>query len=383
MYAKSADFSVNLLPRTIESDSGYSNPDNDPRGPWITSSYVNPARREARPNLAYPIEAPDGRIIEHPTNAWKFSREENKRHIAENRLWWGSDGHAQYPRLKLFLNEARGLTPINFWKHEYAGNTRMGGNDVAALLGKKYFDFPKPVLLLKRVLEHASSRDCIVLDFFSGSGTTAEAVMSLNAEDGGTRQFIMVQLPAATDEKGEAFRDGYLTISDIAEERIRRAGDKIASEIDEDNRQLKLGEEPKRVPDTGFRVLAVGESCIKDTYTTPDGYVQESLDDLIDNIAEDATPLDLLFQSLPAFRIPYSAKIVERDIAGKTVFDVNDGQLLACFDTGLTTEAIEAVAREKPLYALFRDASIADDATVANIDELFKTFSPDTVRRVI
>lgn len=376
VYSKSNSFCVNLLPRTTESDSGYTNPDNDSRGPWITSSYVNPASCEARPNLTYPIQAPDGRIVKHPTNAWKFSREENQRHISDNLLWWGADGHAQYPRLKLFLNEARGLTPINFWKHEYAGNTDMGGNELKDLLGSKAFDYPKPTLLIKRVLEHASAKDSLVLDFFSGSATTAEAVMRKNAEDGGNRRFILVQLPEETSS-------GWGNLCNVGEERIRRAGEKIRAEVDKANEQLELGAEPKPVPDIGFRVLRVDESCLKDEYATPEQYKQTELDLFTDNSAEDALPLDLLFQVLPAFRIEYSAKIVEREIGGKACLDVNDGQLIACFDEDMGTEALEAIARERPLYAVFRDASFSNDAAVANLEELFKTFSPDTVRKVI
>ena len=376
VYSKSDSFSVNLLPRTTESDSAYTNPDNDPRGPWITSSYVNPASREARPNLTYPIQAPDGRVVEHPTHAWKFSREENQRHISDGLLWWGADGHAQYPRLKLFLNEARGLTPINFWKHEYAGNTDMGGNDLKDLLGAKPFDFPKPTLLIKRVLEHASNKDSIVLDFFSGSATTAEAVMRKNAEDGVNRRFVLVQLPEETSGDWD-------NLCNVGEERIRRAGEKIRAEVDKANEQLELGAEPKSVPDIGFRVLRVDESCLKDEYAAPEQYEQAALDLFTDNAAANATPLDLLFQVLPAFRIEYSAKIVERELGGKTCLDVNDGQLIACFDEDVSTKALKAIAREKPIYAVFRDSSFASDADVANLDELFKTFSPETIRKVI
>ena len=376
VYSKSDSFSVNLLPRTTESDSAYTNPDNDPRGPWITSSYVNPASREARPNLTYPIQAPDGRVVEHPTHAWKFSREENQRHISDGLLWWGADGHAQYPRLKLFLNEARGLTPINFWKHEYAGNTDMGGNDLKDLLGAKPFDFPKPTLLIKLVLEHASNKDSIVLDFFSGSATTAEAVMRKNAEDGGNRRFVLVQLPEETSGDWD-------NLCNVGEERIRRAGEKIRAEVDKANEQLELGAEPKSVPDIGFRVLRVDESCLKDEYAAPEQYEQAALDLFTDNAAANATPLDLLFQVLPAFRIEYSAKIVERELGGKTCLDVNDGQLIACFDEDVSTKALKAIAREKPIYAVFRDSSFASDADVANLDELLKTFSPETIRKVI
>lgn len=376
VYSKSSSFCVNLLPRTTESDSAYTNPDNDPRGPWITSSYVNPASCEARPNLSYPIQAPDGRIVEHPTNAWKFSREENQRHISDNLLWWGADGHAQYPRLKLFLNEARGLTPINFWKHEYAGNTDMGGNDLKNLLGTKPFDFPKPTLLIKRVLEHASAKDSLVLDFFSGSATTAEAVMRKNAEDGGNRRFILVQLP-------EEASGGWDNLCNVGEERIRCAGVKIAAEIDEANRQLQLGAEPKPYPDLGFRVLRIDFSNFKDFYLTPGETSQESLFDFADNVKEGRSDLDLLFEVLPKLGIPYSAKIEERVLAGKKVFFVDGDKLAACFDANVGSDTIEEMAKAKPWYAVIRDSSMADDATHANYEELFRTYSPDTVPQVI
>ena len=252
----------------------------------------------------------------------------------------------------------------------------MGGNDLKDLLGAKPFDFPKPTLLIKRVLEHASNKDSIVLDFFSGSATTAEAVMRKNAEDGGNRRFVLVQLPEETSGDWD-------NLCNVGEERIRRAGEKIRAEVDKANEQLELGAEPKSVPDIGFRVLRVDESCLKDEYAAPEQYEQAALDLFTDNAAANATPLDLLFQVLPAFRIEYSAKIVERELGSKTCLDVNDGQLIACFDEGVSTKALEAIAREKPIYAVFRDSSFASDADVANLDELFKTFSPETIRKVI
>ena len=252
----------------------------------------------------------------------------------------------------------------------------MGGNDLKDLLGAKPFDFPKPTLLIKRVLENASNKDSIVLDFFSGSATTAEAVMRKNAEDGGNRRFVLVQLPEETSGDWD-------NLCNVGEERIRRAGEKIRAEVDKANEQLELGAEPKSVPDIGFRVLRVDESCLKDEYAAPEQYEQAALDLFTDNAAANATPLDLLFQVLPAFRIEYSAKIVERELGGKTCLDVNDGQLIACFDEDVSTKALKAIAREKPIYAVFRDSSFASDADVANLDELFKTFSPETIRKVI
>jgi adenine-specific DNA-methyltransferase len=245
------------------------------------------------------------------------------------------------------------------------------------------FDFPKSVSLIRRVVQMSTREDDLVLDFFSGSATTAHAVMQQNAEDGGNRKFIMVQLPEVCDKDSEAYKAGYRTICDIGEERIRRAGEKIRAEVEEANRQAKIGEEPKKVPDIGFRVFRVDSSNFQDVRRQPDQLGQQQLSLYTDNLKPDRTAEDLLFQVLPKFRIPYSAKVQKREVCGKTVFDVNDGQLVACFDVDVETDTIEAIARMRPLYAVFRDASMADDATEANFEVLFKTYSPDTIRRVI
>ena len=200
--------------------------------------------------------------------------------------------------------------------------------------------------------------------------------MRKNAEDGGTRRFVLVQIP-------EQASGAFDTLCDVGEERIRRVGVKVRAEMESVNAQLRLGEEPKAMPDLGFRVLRVGDSVLRDVHADPTSTGQASLLDLIDNMEEGATPFDLLFQVLPKFRIPYSARIEEREVDGRTVLDVEDGQLLACFDEDVSTATIEAIARSRPLYAVFRDASFADDSAVANLEELFKTFSPDTIRRVI
>ena len=180
--------------------------------------------------------------------------------------------------------------------------------------------------------------------------------------------------------RGRALVAGFC---EIGEERIRRAGAKIVAEIEEANRQLKLGEEPKPVPDVGFRVLRIDSSNFTDTYATPDGYAQDQLHLFEDNVKPDRSDLDLLFQVLPTLRIPYSATIEEIEVCGKRTFDVNHGQLVACFDVEVGADCIEQIAKMQPIYAVFRDASMADDATEANFEELFKTFSPDTVRKVI
>jgi adenine-specific DNA-methyltransferase len=201
VYARSEAFAVNLLPRSDEADARYTNPDNDPRGPWKGASFLNPATPEERPNLCYPIRNPTtGETTLPSKNAWRRSKEEFQRLQSEGLLYWGKDGRSPVPSIKMFLSESRGLTPINFWDHKYAGNTDDGTRDLAARVAGKVFDNPKPVQLVRRVLEHASSSgDDIVLDFFAGSGTTGEAVLQHNAEDGGSRRFILVQVPQKVD----------------------------------------------------------------------------------------------------------------------------------------------------------------------------------------
>ena len=292
------------------------------------------------------------------------------------RLYFTSGGKGGM-RLKRYLDSMDGKMPTNLWPYSEVGHTDEAKKQLKSLFnGSAPFDTPKPVRLLDRILTIASDKDSIVLDFFSGSATTAEAAMRKNAEDGGNRRFVLVQLPEETS-------GGWDNLCNVGEERIRRAGEKIKAEIDKDNEQLELGADPKSVPDIGFRVLRVDDSCLKDEFAVPDQYDQAQLDLFADNAAEGAAPLDLLFQVLPTFRIEYSAKIAERELGGKTCFDVNDGQLIACFDEDVDTEALEAIAKERPLYAVFRDACFSNDAAVANLEELFKTFSPDTIRRVI
>jgi adenine-specific DNA-methyltransferase len=207
--------------------------------------------------------------------------------------------------------------------------------------------------------------------------------MERNARDGGQRKFIMVQIPQICEQGTDASNAGFETICDIGEERIRRAGAKIKAEVEEGNQHLKIGEEPRPVPDVGFRVFRIDSSNFRETYREPGEVDQSSIFEFVDNLKDDRTAEDLLFQVLPKFRIPYSAKVEERQVCGKRVFDVNGGQLVACFDDEVGADAIEAIAKERPLYAVFRDSSLADDATEANFEELFKTYSPDTIRRVI
>lgn len=362
--------------RSQKADSIYSNPDNDPRGAWTSVSYVNPATREQRPNLTYPLFNPITKmVVEHPTNAWKYEKATYEKHVRERRLYWGKTGENSYPRLKKFLAEMDGgMVPVDLWRQEDTGTTDQASKALEKILGRRIFDFPKPKELIMRFLSLMingdEGKDSIILDFFSGSATTAHAVMQLNAEDGGHRKFIMVQIPEPTADKSEAKKAGYDTICDIGEERIRRAAKKIKEETNADI-------------DYGFRVFKVDSSNMKDVYYRPQDLKQAEIVLLADNIKEDRTPEDLLFQVMLDLGVLLSSKIEEKDIAGKKVFTVEDGYLIACFDKDVTEEVVTAIAKEKPFYAVFRDSGMATDALMANFEQIFETHSPQTVRKVL
>ena len=280
-------------------------------------------------------------------------------------------------RRKRYLDESQGRVCDNLWLHEEVGHTDEAKKGLKKLFdGSAPFDTPKPVRLMRRILDIAASEDCTVLDFFSGSASMAQAVMEKNAEDGGHRRFVLVQIPEETSGQ-------FSTLTEIGEERILRAGAKIAAEIDETNKQLELGAEPKLYPDLGFRVLRIDSSNFKDSYLTPSETEQASLLDLIDNVKEGRGDLDLLFEVLPKLGIPYSAKIEERELCSKKVFFVDDDKLVACFDRNVGADTIEEMAKAEPWYAVMLDSSMADDATHANYEELFRTYSPGTTPQVI
>ena len=383
-YRKSPELSILRESRSEKTNSIYTNPDNDPRGPWTSVSYVNPATKEQRPNLSYPLLNPiTGETVTHPTNAWKYEKSTYEQHVADSRLYWGKDGGNTYPRLKKFLSEMDGAVPANLWSYKEVGSTDIATKEVSDLMDGKYFDFPKPTGLIEKILDIVTDKDSLVIDFFSGSGTTGHSVMHQNMVDSGARKFILVQLPEDCLEGTKAYKDGYRTICEIGEKRICRAGAKIAADIDKENEQLELGAEPKPYPDLGFRVLRIDSSNFKDFYLTPGETSQESLFDFADNVKEGRSDLDLLFEVLPKLGIPYSAKIEERMLAGKKVFFVDGDKLAACFDANVGSDTIEEMAKAKPWYAVIRDSSMADDATHANYEELFRTYSPDTVPQVI
>ena len=430
VYSRMLDWQPKRLERTSEMDARYESPDGDPV-PWTSSPYHAPSARSHKA-MVYAVQNPFTGELIYPPNGRHWSREQAKvlalmnewapfglrtiddaetraaicgvsaaeipdvpavmllspleesKATAEARLRKGNWPEFYFTRngmgglrVKKHLDSMQGKVVATLWPAAEVGTNTEATNEEKKLFdGGIPFDTPKPVRLMRRILDIASDQDSLVLDFFSGSATMAEAIMAKNADDGGSRRFVLVQVPEKAS--GE-----FATLCDIGEERIRRAGAKIAAEVEESNRQLELGAEPKPVPDIGFRVLRVDDSCLKDQRQVPSETGQLTLDALIDNSVEGTSGLDLLFQVLPAFRIPYSEKIEEEDVCGCTVYDVGEGQLLACFDEGISTQVIESIAKRKPPYAVFRDAALQDDQTVANLEELFKTYSPDTVRRVI
>ena len=374
IYARNIDnIKVGLLPRTTEMNERYKNPDNDSRGPWQSGDLVASGERS---NGHFIIRSPrTGKEFDVPQGKhWVYSQENLQKLVDDNQIWFGSDGNS-FPRKKRFLSDVQdGRTPSTLWLAEEVGHNQSATREVKALFDdEKYFDFPKPIAYIKQFTQLLSNKDCMILDFFSGSATTAHAVMQLNAEDGGNRKFIMIQLPEETDSKSEAYKAGYKNICEIGKERIRRAGKKIKDESPLTTQNL----------DTGFRVLKLDSSNMKDVYYIPADYEMSMFDTLADNIKEDRTPEDLLFQVMLDLGVLLSSKIEETTIAGKKVFNVADGFLMACFDENVSDETITAVAKQKPYYFVMRDSSLASDSVATNFDQIFATYSPDTVRKVL
>jgi len=384
-YRKSEVLDTIKEPRNEKADSIYSNPDNDPRGVWTSVSIVNPATKTQRPNLSYPIISPyNGEVIEHPTNAWKFEKKKYDTFEKENRLYWGKNGENRYPRLKKFLTEMEGgMVPTDLWYHKDTGTTDQASKELETLIDGKFFDFPKPISLIMKMLRVATSDSSIILDFFSGSSTTAHAVMQLNAEDGGHRKFIMVQLPEQTDEKSEAFKAGYKNICEIGKERIRRAGKKIEEELQAKSQSGGLFQEEAKTVDTGFRVLKVDSTNMKDVYYGVGEYNQQMLLDMESNIKDDRTDLDLLFGVMVDWGVPLSLPHITEKMDGKNVHFVNETDLVACFDDSIPESVVRNIAQRKPLRVVFRDSSFGSSPEKINVSEIFKTLSPDTTIKVI
>lgn len=385
----------NGLRRNDENSGRYNNFDNDPRGVWTSSDMtVGPPIQEK----IYEIITPGGNKI-YPTSGrcWLFTKAKYEEMVADNRIWFGEKGN-NTPRVKKFLSEVKqGITPTTIWYFREVGHSQEATQKLKELFeGKDFFDYPKPIGLIQRCIELYSNKDSIILDFFSGSATTAHAVMQLNAEDGGNRKFIMVQLPEQTDEKSEAYKAGYKNICEIGKERIRRAGAKLAPQPPKggaestpnlfdnaESAQLLPSGEVGRGLDVGFRVYRLDTSNMQDVYYRPQDYKQETLNMFADNIKPDRTADDLLAQVMLDWGLPLSYKIEQLDINGKHVFRVAQDSLLACFDTGIDEAFAKAIAKEKPLRVVFRDSGFASDTAKINVQQLLKQLSPETEMKVI
>ena len=356
--------------RLPDNGDGFENPDNDPRGPWKADPFQVGGWR---PNQQYEITNPNTGVVYKPNEgcSWKNDYKKFQELMADNRIVFGKTGDGG-PQRKRFIWEAqeRGKVAKTLW--DDVETTTNGTQLVKKMFdGVSLFDNPKPVGFLERIIELGANRDALILDFFSGSATTAHATMKVNAEDGGKRKFIMVQLPENTDEKSQARKVGYLTIPEIGKERIRRAAKMIAEEY------------PDSQFDSGFRVLKCDSSNMKDVYYNPAEYEQSLFSRLEDNIKEDRTPEDLLFQVMLDLGVLLSSKIEETTIAGKKVFNVEDNYLIACFDSDVTEETIKAIAKQKPYYFVMRDSSMANDSVATNFEQIFAAYSPETVRKVL
>lgn len=382
IYAKSIQVTaINGLPMSEEDSKIYDQVDE--RGRYLIRPLRRTGgedRREDRPTMFFPITAPDGSAVYPmgPTgyeSRWICSPATVEKMIANNMLAWKKivrQGEEVWQVYQKFYLENRTKAPGNLW-NDVEGNKKATRDIRTIFGGEKLFDFPKPIGLLIKALLIGSAKDSIILDFFSGSATTAHAVMKLNAEDGGHRKFIMVQLPEETDEKSEAYKAGYKNICEIGKERIRRAGAKIKEEAELTVQDL----------DIGFRVLKCDSSNMKDVYYNPAEYEASLFGSLEDNIKEDRTPEDLLFQVMLDLGVLLSSKIEESTIAGKRVFKVEGNYLIACFDEAVTDEVITEIAKQKPYYFVMRDSSMASDSVATNFEQIFTTYSPDTVKKVL
>ena len=383
MFAKNIDnYVIGRLDRTDEANARYQNPDNDPRGVWKPSDL---SVKTYNAECDYPITTPTGRIIEPPAGrCWSLSKKAFFERLQDNRIWFGSDGNS-VPCIKRFLTELKydGMAPTSILFYKEVGHSQEGAKEVVSLFGDKgVFDGPKPVRLLQRLITLANLKDdSIVLDFFSGSATTAHALMKTNLEKGTDRKFILVQLPEKVSDKKKD--QGYGTICEIGKERIRRAGKKILEELatkKAENGLFDKESEPTRL-DVGFRVLKLDTSNMQDVYYTPEDSSAATLFD--DNVKPDRTPEDLLFQVMLEYNLPLSAKIERKTIAGKEVLSVNDDYLIACFDENVNETVITEVAKRKPLYFIMRDSSLSSDQVADNFEQIFNAYSKDTIRRIL
>ncbi len=359
IYAKRTGDILNRVKANID-ESDYRNPDNDPRGSYKTMPCTN------KGGAVYTVTTPTGKEI---TEEWRFKPETYYSLLNDNRLVFPKGGEGK-PRYKLFLSEKMKEGQLaNTWLDNLASN-QEATRELKAIFGDRViFDTPKPLGLLKFCLELASDKDSIILDFFAGSCSTAHAVMQLNAEDGGNRKYIMVQINEKCDEKSDAYKQGFETISAIGKERIRLVSEAMRKD--------------GYTGDLGVRVFKVDDSNMKDVYFSPADMEQNLLTMLESNIKEDRTDLDLLFGCLLEWGLPLSLPYSSEKIEGFTVHNYNDGDLIACFDENIPESVIKAIAKQRPLRAVFRDSSFVNSPAKINVEEIFKLMSPDTTVKVI
>lgn len=373
MYAKNiSEFKIGRLPRTEEANARYQNPDNDPRGPWMSSDM---SVKTYSVESDYPITLPSGRVVEPPAGrCWSLSKKIFLERLQDNRIWFGPDGNGT-PRIKRFLNELKfdGMAPTSIMFYKDVGHSQEGAKEVASLLGGGYFEGPKPVRLLKRLMTLANLKnDSIVLDFFSGSASTAQAVMEMNRESDKNIQYILVQLPEKIDGKSKAYQAGYKSICDIGIDRITKAIQKLYGE-----------ESLLKNDNTGLRVFELDSSNMKDVFYSPDTYQQSLISSVETNIKDDRTDLDLLFGCLLEWGLELDKPINSEVIDGNTVYKYGTNDLAACFGDSISEKVIRRIASQQPLRAVFRDSSFGTDAEKVNTTEIFKLLSPETEVKVI
>lgn len=374
---------LGLLPRDFKSISRYSNPDNDIRGPWVASDLsANGKGGRIVQSCIYPIVNPiiGKEFFPSEGRCWLFSKEKMDAWIKDGRVAFRENTGA--PFLKRYISEVRqGLTLPTILTD--FGYSQTSAAEADKIFNKKgIFEYAKPTTLLNPLVRIGTpNNNNIILDFFSGSATTAHAVMQLNTEDGGNRKFIMVQLPEKCDEKSEAYKAGYKNICEIGKERIRRAGAKIEAELKENN--SGLFDDGKKSVDTGFRVFKLDTTNMKDVYYSAGDYSQKDLWDSVSNIKDDRTDIDLLYGCLLDWGVQLTMKHVQETIDGSTVHFVGDNELAACFDKEVSETTVREIATHKPMRAVFRDWSFRDSADKINVTEIFKAISPDTTIKVI
>ena len=364
MYALDLEkFTIGRLPRTKEANARYSNPDNDPRGVWKASDM---SVKTYTSSCDYPITTPSGKIVEPPAGrCWSLSAKAFAERLQDNRIWFGPNGDST-PSIKRFLSELKyeGMAPTSILFYEEVGHSQEGAKEVVSLFGNKgVFDGPKPVRLLERLITLANLKsDSIVMDFFSGSATTAHALMKTNSNKNFQCKFILIQLPEETPEDNTARKAGYKTIPEIAKERIRRAGKKIKEESPLTTQNL----------DTGFRVFRLADSNFEEVKKAPAEYDQSQLDLFLNNVKSDRTDLDLLFGAMLSWGVQLSLPMTSEEVDGKMIYSVNDGDLVACFADDITENIVKAMADKRPLRVLFRDSCFGRDDAKINVFETLK-----------